>query len=208
MTTITPDKATTDRLIEAFRECPVPNISDNLERAVGAPGIRPFHKGGRMAGRALTVRTNAGDNAFIYKAFEKVQPGDVIVVDGAGYQDRALIGEIMSAIAKSKGAAGMVLDGAIRDADALAEDDFPIFARAVSHLGPYKNGPGKLDIPVSIAGLVISPGDIVVGDCDGIVAFPPSIAEELLEATHKQQEKEAKILASIADGTYAGAYGK
>ncbi|MEI2385792.1 MULTISPECIES: RraA family protein [Breoghania] len=208
MTSSTPDKETVDRLIAAFRECPVPNISDNMERAVGARGIRPFHKGSRMAGRARTVRTNPGDNLFIYKAFELVQPGDIVVVDGGGYEDRALIGEIMSAIARSRGAAGMVLDGAVRDADALAADDFPVFARAVSHLGPYKNGPGKLDIPVSIGGLVISPGDIVVGDCDGIVAFPPSIAEDLLAATLRQQEKEADILASIANGTYAGAYGK
>ncbi|MDJ0930721.1 RraA family protein [Breoghania sp.] len=186
MTTSNPDKETVDHLIAAFKECPVPNISDNLERAVGTRGLRPLHKGGRMAGRARTVRTNAGDNFFIYKAFEQIEPGDVVVADGGGYKERALIGEIMSAISQSKGTVGMVLDGAIRDADALAESDFPIFARAACHLGPYKNGPDKLNEPVSIGDLVIAPGDIVVGDCDGIVAFPPS----------------------IANGTYAGAYGK
>ncbi|WP_321336910.1 RraA family protein [Breoghania sp.] len=203
--TTSSEKMSLEALVAAFQKCPVPNISDNLERAVGVRGLRPFYTGPRMAGVARTVRTAPGDNVYIYKSFEEVQPGEILVIDGEGYKDRALIGEIMANIARSKGAGGVVLDGAIRDVEALKESDFPVFARAVSHLGPYKNGPGKLNVPVSIGGLVISPGDIVVGDADGIVAFSPDIAEDLLAATLKQQEKEAEILTSIANGTYTGA---
>jgi regulator of RNase E activity RraA len=118
---------------------------------------------------------------------------------------RALVGEIMCAIAHSRGAAGVVIDGAIRDADALAKSDFPVFARASIHRGPYKNGPGEINVPVSIGGMVVSPGDIVVGDGDGVVAFDAGKADSLLAAVLAQKKKEAEILRMIAAGTYAGA---
>lgn len=193
-------------LVEAFASCAVANISDNLDRAVGAVGIRPFSKQTRVAGRALTVRTAAGDNLFIHRALDQIFPGAVIVVDGGGFDGRALIGEIMTAIAKSRGAVGFVLDGAIRDAATIAAGDFPVFARSSIHLGPYKNGPGAINVPVSIGGMLVNPGDIVVGDADGLVAFSPDIAADLLAATQKQADKEAGMLESVARGTYVGAY--
>lgn len=193
-------------LIEAFGSCSVANISDNLDRAVGAAGIRPFARSARLAGRALTVRTAVGDNLFIHKALDELFPGAVIVVDGNGFEGRALIGEIMVAIAKSRGASGFVIDGAIRDAEQISAGDFPVFARSSIHLGPYKNGPGAINVPVSVGGMIVNPGDIVVGDGDGIVAFSPDIARELLEATKKQADKEAGMLRSVANGTYVGAY--
>ncbi|MCV6576527.1 MAG: RraA family protein [Cohaesibacter sp.] len=192
-------------LLNGFAVCAVANISDNLDRAIGARGIRPFHNGGSMIGRALTVKVAPGDNSYIHKALDIVSSGDVIVVDGAGYDDRALIGDIMANIAQSRGAAGMVLDGAIRDVEEISTRSFPIFARSVIHLGPYKGGFGKLNLPVSIGGMTVNPGDIVVGDADGVVAFSPTIAHDLLQATYAQKEKEADILASIANGTYTGA---
>lgn len=193
-------------LIEAFRSCSVANISDNLDRAVGAVGIRPFAKKARLAGRALTVRTAAGDNLFIHKALDEVFAGAVLVVDGNGFEGRSLIGEIMVAIARSRGAAGCVIDGAIRDAESISAGDFPVFARSAIHLGPYKNGPGAINVPVSVGGMIVHPGDIVVGDADGIVAFSPTIAADLLEATKKQADKEAGMMQSVANGTYVGAY--
>ncbi|MCV6546230.1 MAG: RraA family protein [Cohaesibacter sp.] len=199
------EKMSMDELLSAFSVCAVANISDNLDRAVGARGIRAFHNGGTMVGRALTVKAAPGDNTYIYKALEILSPGDVIVVDGAGYDDRALIGDIMANIAESRGAAGMVLDGAIRDVDDIAIRSFPVFARSVIHLGPYKGGVGRVNVPISIGGMPVNPGDIVVGDADGVVAFNPDIAAELLQATRAQKAKEAEILTSIANGTYAGA---
>lgn len=194
-------------LIAAFRDLPVANISDNLHRLSGAVGLRPFHDGTPMAGTALTVRTRAGDNKTIHEALELVRPGDVIVVDGGGDLSRALIGEIMTSVAKMRGAAGFVLDGAVRDIAAIGKSSFPCFARAGIHLGPYKNGPGEINVPVSIGGLTVHPGDIVVGDADGVVAFPQAIAAALLEATRAQSAREEELLRQIAEGRYAGAYG-
>jgi len=195
-------------LIAAFKTAATAVISDNLDRLPGAVGLRPFHRGGTMAGTALTVRTAAGDNLFIHRALELIRPGDVIVVEGGGDISRALVGEIMASIAAHRGAAGFVIDGAVRDAGVLARGEFPCFARAAIHRGPYKNGPGAINVPVTIGGMVVSPGDIVVGDEDGVVAFPQGIATELLSAVRAQEAKEAEILKSIREGRYTGAYAK
>ncbi len=136
-------------LIEAFRNAPTSIISDNLARLPGAVGLRKFHRAGQLLGTAFTVRTRPGDNLAIHKALELVGPGEVIVVDGGGDETRALVGEIMKNIAEYRGAAGYVIDGAIRDVAAFAASDFPCFARAVIHRGPYKSGPGEINVPVS-----------------------------------------------------------
>lgn len=195
-------------LIDAFAKSSTSIISDNLSRLPGAVGLRPFYKGTTMAGSAITVRTASGDNLFIHKALDLLQPGDVVVVDGGGDLTRALVGEIMTAIAAKRGAAGMVIDGAIRDAGVLMTSSFPCFARTAIHRGPYKNGPGAINVPVVVGGMVVSPGDIVVGDEDGVVAFPREGAAELLQAVQQQERREAEILQSIANGTYRGAYAK
>ncbi len=203
-TFIRPDRA----LIDLFRDAPTAVISDNLDRLAGLDGLRPFHRKGHLVGPARTVRTRAGDNMFIHKMLDLVQPGDVVVVAGEGDVSRALVGEIMKTIAEKRGVAGFVIDGAIRDSSAFAASDFPCFARGVNHRGPYKDGPGALDVPVAISGNVVSPGDIVVGDEDGVVTFSAAIAADLAAAVRKQLAKEAEIMASIADGTYKGAYAK
>lgn len=195
------------KIFVQFRDAATALISDNLDRMPAAVGLRPFHRrGGLMIGRAVTVRTRAGDNLFVHRALAMIRAGDVIVVDGGGDTSRALIGEIMMSIAHSRGAAGLVIDGAIRDADAIGASDFPVFARAAMHRGPYKNGPGEINVPVSIGGMTVQPGDIIVGDGDGVVAFSPSIAGALHEAVQRQIVKEREILSSIAAGTYADAY--
>jgi RraA family protein len=193
-------------LVEPYKTAATAIISDNLKRLPGAVGLRPFHRGSTMAGTALTVRTAAGDNLAIHQALELIRPGHVLVVDGGGDTSRALIGEIIASIAQFRGAVGIVLDGAVRDSDVLGRSDFPCFARAAIHRGPYKNGPGDLNVPISIGGMIVQPGDIVVGDGDGVVAFPQAIAEDLLQAVRAQEAREADILKSIREGRYAGAY--
>jgi RraA family protein len=195
-------------LIEAFRTAPTSIISDNLQRLPGAAGLRPFHKSGTLVGVAFTVKTRPGDNLAIHQALELVGPGDVIVVDGGGDESRALVGEIMKTIAQWRGAEGYVIDGAIRDAAAIAADTYPFFARAAIHRGPYKSGPGELNVPVSIGGMVVAPGDIVVGDDDGVVAFPQSVAASLLVGVKAQIAREAQTLIDIRAGRYKGSYGK
>ncbi len=195
-------------LIEAFRNAPTSIISDNLARLPGAVGLRPFHRAGKLVGTAFTVRTRPGDNLAIHRALELVGPGDVIVVDGGGDETRALVGEIMKTIAEHRGAAGYVIDGAIRDVASFAAGDFPCFARAAIHRGPYKNGPGEINVPVSIGGSVVAPGDIVVGDEDGVVSFAQSVAPALLEAVKAQIAREEETIIAIREGRYKGSYGK
>ena len=195
-------------VIEGFISAATAVISDNLDRLPGAVGIRPFHKGSVLAGTALTVRTCPGDNLVIHEALELIRPGDVLVVDGGGDTSRALLGEIMLTIAQSRGAAGIVIDGAIRDVGVISQSTFPCFAKAAIHKGPYKNGPGEINVPVTVGGMVVEPGDIVVSDDDGIVAFSQAIADDLLKAVRAQEIREAEILLSIREGRYTGAYAK
>jgi RraA family protein len=208
MTAMTAVAKAPSSLIEAFRSAPTSIISDNLARLPGAIGIRPFHQGGKIIGTAFTVRTRPGDNLAIHKALELVGPGDVIVVDGGGDETRALVGEIMLNIAKFRGAEGYVIDGAIRDVAAVAASDYPMFARSVTHRGPYKNGPGEINVPVNIGGLVVAPGDIVVGDEDGVVAFSQAVAPSLLDAVNAQIAREEDTLVAIREGRYQGSYAK
>src|SRR5512138_517727 len=195
-------------LIEAFRNAPTSVISDNLARLAGCVGLKPFHRAGRLIGTAFTIKTRPGDNLAIHRALEMVGPGDVIVVDGGGDESRALVGEIMKNIAQWRGAEGYVIDGAIRDVAAIAADHFPVFARSAIHRGPYKSGPGEINVPVSVGGMVISPGDIVVGDEDGVVSFSQAAAPALLEAVKSQIAREEATLLSIREGRYQGSYGK
>lgn len=196
------------KLIAAFKDAPTSIISDNLSRLAGCVGLKPFHRTGRLVGTAFTVKTRPGDNLAIHRALEMVGPGDVIVVDGGGDESRALIGEIMKNIAQWRGAEGYVIDGAIRDVAAFAGDDYPCFARSVIHRGPYKSGPGEINVPVSVGDMVISPGDIVVGDEDGVVSFTQAAAPTLLEAVKAQIAREEATLVSIREGRYQGSYGK
>ena len=159
-------------LIEAFRGAPTSVISDNLARLPGAVGLRPFHRGSKLVGIAFTVRTRPGDNLAIHRALELVGPGDVIVVDGGGDETRALVGEIMKNIAEYRGAAGYVIDGAIRDVAAFAASDFPCFARTAIHRGPYKSGPGEINVPARSAA-AISPGDTWSATRMAWCRFPP-----------------------------------
>jgi RraA family protein len=195
-------------VIAAFRVASTPSISDNLDRLPGIVGLRPFHRGGKLVGTAFTVQVRSGDNLAIHQALNAVRPGDVLMIAGGGDTSRALVGDIMKAIAESKGCAGFVVDGAIRDSGVFAASDFPCYARAAIHRGPYKQGPGSTNIPVSIGGWTVNPGDVVVGDEDGVVTFPPSIALTLIEAVRAQDTREAEVLQMIREGRYDGRYGK
>ena len=200
---ILPREHTDPGLLRLFDGLPTAIISDNMNRMTGTWGLAPMHAPGTaLLGTALTVRTRPGDNLMIHKALQLGKPGDVLVIDGAGALDRALFGDIMKNVAKMRGFAGVVIDGAIRDAAAYREDSFPCYARGVCHRGPYKDGPGEINVPVTIGGVVVNPGDIVVGDDDGLVFIAPADAKMVAEASRKKALAEAATLDSIAAGTY------
>lgn len=186
-------------VIAAFRTVVTPHISDNMGRHIGARGLTRYNQTGKMVGTALTVKTRPGDNLYIYKALTMLRPGDVLVVDAQGDTTNAVIGELIKLYALQHGCVGFVVDGAIRDVASF--NDTPCYARAVVHCGPYKTGPGEINVPVSIGGMIINPGDIVVGDEDGLVAFPQAIAKDVLVKARDHESLEERVKAEIANGS-------
>ena len=187
--------------IARFRELPVANISDSMSRMIaGGAALRPIHRGGALAGPAFTVKTRPGDNLMVHKALDIAEPGDIIVVDGGGDLTNSLIGEMMVAHAETRRLGGIVIYGAIRDYDTLHVGDFPVFAAGVTHRGPYKDGPGEINVPIAIQGMVIAPGDLIVGDGDGLVCVPFDVTADVLKATEAKHQAEIKQLAAIKAG--------
>ena len=188
-------------IIKGFRGIPVANISDLMNRS-GVLDSRIKKIGGRkLLGSAFTVKTRSGDNLMLHKALQMAEPGDVIVVDAGGELKQAITGEIMMATAAQKGIAGVIIDGAVRDVEALQQMEMPIYAAGVTPAGPHKEGPGEINVPISVGGVVIRPGDILVGDGDGVVVIRPEDALELIEKTKKKQILEEKTMKEIAEGT-------
>lgn len=181
---------------------PTSHLSDNLARMQGCVGLAPVHIRARMVGSALTVRSRPGDNLLVYRALELIEPGHVLVLDGGGEITNALVGELIMQLAIARSCVGFVVDGAVRDSAAFRAADFPCFARGISHRGPYKLGPGEVNVPVSIGGQVVRPGDVVVADEDGIVTFPAERAAELIEAAQTTARNEAAIQQQIASGAW------
>ena len=189
--------------VARFRTLPVANVSDVMSRmAAGGPRLRPMHAGGDLAGPALTVTTRPGDNLMIHKAIALAEPGDVIVVDGGGDLTNALIGELMLAQMVRRGLGGIVLNGAIRDSAAIRAQGFPVFAAGVTHRGPYKDGPGEINVPIAIDGMVIQPGDLILGDADGLLCVPYDDVEQVLAAAREKVALEKTTLANIAAGRH------
>ena len=190
------------QIVEAFRALPVANVSDCMSRmTAGGASLRPYHAKGVLAGPAFTVKTRPGDNLMIHKALHMAKPGDVIVVDAGGDVTNALIGELMVATAVKNGIAGFVMNGAIRDVDAMGAGSFPVYAAGVTHRGPYKDGPGSINVPISLNGMVINPGDLILGDADGLLCVPIDEAQALLEATRRKQDAEKVTIREIEEGT-------
>ncbi len=190
-----------DEQIAKFSTFAVSNISDAMLRTTGTDHLRPFHRNGRLIGRALTVKSAPADNLMVHKAIRMAQPGDVIVVETGGHMRHAVIGELMSAAAGLKGVTGFVIDGAIRDSAVLAEKDFGVFARGISHRGPFREGPGEINVPISIDGMVTLPGDLIIGDHDGVIAIRPKDLDQIAEQVRAIEEKEKNLLQQMADGT-------
>jgi regulator of RNase E activity RraA len=195
-------------LVERLSRIPVSNVSDVLERMAGAPPVQVVGNslsslGDRaMVGPAMTVRTRPGDNLVVHKALDLARPGDVLVIDARGELVNAILGELMAEYAASRGIAGLVVDGAVRDQTSLSAGSIPVFARGFSHLGPYKNGPGEIHGPVSIGGVAVHDGDVILGDADGLAVIPRVRAWSAVEAAEQVVVKEAGQMRDIRAGTW------
>ena len=185
-------------LVQRFRTVPVAYVSDSMSRmTAGGASLRPLHRGGVMAGPALTVKTRPGDNLMIHAALALARPGDVIVVDGKGDLTSALMGEIMSQQAVALGVAAVVIDGAVRDSEAIRELGFPMFAAGLNPNGPTKSVSGRLNHPVSVGGVTVKPGDLVVGDADGVTVIEREKAAAMLPLAAEKVAAETKRIADI-----------
>jgi RraA family protein len=188
-------------VVAKFLKIPVANISDVMSRMVsGGPRLRPMHDGSPLSGPALTVKTRPGDNLMVHKAIGMAAPGDVIVVDAGGDLTNAIIGELMAGYAASRKIGGIIINGSIRDAAALRKASFPVYAAGVTHRGPYKDGPGEINCPIALDGMTINPGDLIVGDDDGLLCVPFDQVEEIYKAASAKHTAEEKTVADIAAG--------
>lgn len=190
-------------LINRLAALPAANIGDAMERlGVADSAIQAIWPGAKLAGPAFTVWVAAGDNRGIHDSLVAARPGDVVVVSGGGDTSRALLGELIGERAISAGLAGFALDGAARDAEVLGEIGLPVFARATTPAGPYKNGPSRIAVPIAFGGVPVLPGDIIIGDSDGVVVVPRDRAEEIAAAAEAvfadEAERRARIIAERA----------
>lgn len=187
--------------IDKFKTIPVANISDAMSRLqAGGAALRPLHSGGVLCGPAVTVKTCPGDNLLTHMALNLAVAGDVIVVDANGELTNAIIGERMLAYCVAKKFAGMVIHGAVRDYGWISSHDFPVYACGVTHRGPYKNGPGEINVPVSLGGMLVAPGDLMVGDEDGLVCIPQADVESVHAKAAEIFRFESETFAAIGRG--------
>ena len=194
-------------LVEQFRDVVTAHLSDNMSRMCGTVGLRRYNPRGKLVGTALTVRTRLGDNLMIHKALDIARPGDVIVADASSSSLTAVLGDLISTKARHRGIAGFVVDGLVRDLPAIrALGNFPVFARGVTPIGPLHRGPGEINFPVSAGGIVVHPGDLVVGDLNGVVIVPREVADDILARLQARAEAESDYVSAVARGDFSNAW--
>ena len=182
-------------VVEMFRGLPSSNINDEMNRLYCMHDYMKLlnpAKAKPLLGTAITVKAPIGDNLFFHQALDMAQPGDIIVVDGASGCNRSLAGEIMLRFAQKKGLAGIVVDGCLRDLDGIEMLEMPVYAKGVTPQGPWKFGPGEVNVPIACGGQVVFPGDILVGDKDGIVVVRRQDAKAVAEVAIKKKAAEDK----------------
>lgn len=203
--------ATTDlTAAEVARWSDVPvAVAVDLGRDAGQidPAIRPLRPAGtqpRLFGQAVTVRCNPPDFGAVLHALDVIQRGQVLVIDAAGHRDTAMIGDILSGHLRDKGVAGVICDGAVRDTGTLGRwDDFPVFARWITPRGPTGADSGAVNLPVVIGGCLVSPGDLIIGDDDGLVALTHLIVKTGIVQAEAKLAREAGWISALASGRSA-----
>jgi 4-hydroxy-4-methyl-2-oxoglutarate aldolase len=173
-----------------------------LSDAMGCTGamdykIKPVSPGLRLVGTAITVSLKAGDNLFLHKAIYSGKKGYVLIADGKGHLENAYLGELMAAAAKAVGIEGIVIDGLVRDKATLEGMEYPVFSKGFIPNGPFKNGPGQVNTTVTCGGVVVEPGDLIVGDDDGVVVVPKDQIYEVLEKAEQKLSYEEKRIETI-----------
>lgn len=190
-------------IVEAFSKYPAANVGDASNRMFSMnSAIRPLGKGKSICGTAFTVKSAMADNFMFHKALSMAQPGDVIVVDCCGDMNYSVCGDVMYRYAISRGIVGFVVNGCVRDLDFLSENDFPVYGLGSTPRGPYKSPVGEINFDIACGGQVVHPGDIILGDADGITVIRKEDAETLLAKMPSVVEKETFMGDIIVSGEW------
>lgn len=193
-------KRPSNELLERIRKFSAPELCDgSIVYNAMDYHIKPMAASRKICGPAVTVRLSMGDSLMVTKAIDIAKPGDVIVIDGRGSGNNALWGEYRSLACKVKGLEGVVMDGAFRDLEENEEIGFPIYARAVTCGSSSKNTHGEINIPISCAGTAVNPGDIIVGDVNGVCVVPIEYAEQIIENAQKKIDGLALVKKEILE---------
>jgi regulator of RNase E activity RraA len=188
-------------VVDRFRGVPTGHVGDALGRSAAMDyRIKPVAPGMAFCGVAFTVQARPVDNLVIWKAIELAQPGDVLVVATGGHLGHSMWGDLTSRVAAARGLAALVTDGAVRDVSGIVESGFAVFAAAVTPNSPHKDGPGEMNVPIACGGQVVHPGDILVGDEDGVVVVPRVVAADALVELQRIDAYERDFLAAINAG--------
>ncbi|HVU34960.1 MAG TPA: 4-carboxy-4-hydroxy-2-oxoadipate aldolase/oxaloacetate decarboxylase [Opitutaceae bacterium] len=176
-----------------------------LHEALGKRGamqhdVKPIYPGAKVVGRALTIRGCPGDNLMLHQAISLARPGDVLVATVDGYLEAGIWGEIATVAAQVRGIRGLVTDGAVRDSEQIARLGFPVFSRGLSIKGTTKRQKGALNQPINVAGVTVHPGDLVVGDGDGVVVVPAAEVDAAIAKAHEIRQREEGIMAKLKAG--------
>ena len=194
----------TERIRNDLLKLPTGNIADNnntvSNQGVMDTGIKPVSPKMKMIGRAYTAKCYPGDNLALHQAIYGAQLGDVLVLDLNGYSEAGHFGDIMATACKLRGLAGVVIDGSCRDSEDIRELGFPVFSRGFNPSGTVKESLAKLNIPVSCGGVQVNPGDIIFGDCDGVVVIPQNAEDEVFDKACKKYEHEKEIIRELESG--------
>jgi len=176
-----------------FQNIPTTCISDAMQGLNNMdPAIKPLKEEYRIAGRAFTVKMPVGDNLCVLRAIREANPGDILVVDAKGDTYRAIAGDFILGLAQTLGIQGIVVDGAIRDIVGTKQLNFPVFCRGTTVAASGKAGWGEINVPISCGGTTVHPGDLIVGDADGVVVVPRSKEQEILQKALEKLEQDRK----------------
>jgi 4-hydroxy-4-methyl-2-oxoglutarate aldolase len=190
-----------NELIEQIAAFPTATLHEAMGKYGALPsGIKPISAEMRVCGTAVTVQTMPRDNMMLHRAIAAAGEGDVIVVHTADFWEAGYWGEIMAVASQARGIAGLVIDGCVRDADPITALGFPVFSRGLCIHGTTKFGKGTLNEPITIGQVTIQPGDIVVGDRDGVVIVPKGKTAEAIEKARAREEKEARVMERLRNG--------
>jgi 4-hydroxy-4-methyl-2-oxoglutarate aldolase len=180
-----------DEISNNFLGLPTTSISDAMQGFNSLdPAIKPLDEHVKIAGRAFTVKIHAGDNLGVLRAIREAKAGDILVIDGKGYTHRAIAGDFVVGLARNLGIQGIVVDGAIRDVLGVKALNFPVFCRATAIIASVKTEKGEINVPISCGGVSIQPGDLIIGDADGVVVVPQAVEQEVLRLTLEKLEKD------------------